>query len=192
MGGPGLIRILLMVLVVAAFVVGIVLLISKVIKTLAKQAAKKSIAAKQQAAEVSAEEPDGPRIVVAYERDGGVFEDGKCGWLDLEREDGDARTVKLNFNKKSPAPIVIPLETATYRITYRTQSKAAMAAGGVLNAINEGNGAMGSFANAVYDAGGMNGELESVVVKVEDGFVLRLLCTTDGLTKSCKVVSAKD
>ena len=106
MGGPGLIRILLMVLVVAAFVVGIVLLISKVIKTLAKQA--------------------------------------------------------------------------------------AMAASGVLNAINEGNGAMGSFANAVYDAGGMNGELESVVVKVEDGFVLRLLCTTDGLTKSCKVVSAKD
>lgn len=188
MGGPGLIRILLMVLVVAAFVVVIV----KVIKTLAKQAAKKSIAAKQQAAEVSAEEPDGPRIVVAYKRDGGIFEDGKCGWLDLEREDGDARTVKLNFNKKSPAPIVIPLETATYRITYRTQSKAAMAAGGVLNAINEGNGAMGSFANAVYDAGGMNGELESVVVKVEDGFVLRLLCTTDGLTKSCKVVSAKD
>ena len=96
-------------------------------------------------------------------------------------------TVKLNFNKKSPAPIVIPLETATYRITYRTQSKAAMAAGGVLNAINEGNGAMGAFANAVSDVGGMSGKLESIVVAVDADFKLRLICSTDGLTKNCEI-----
>lgn len=190
MGGPGLIRILLIVLVVAAFVTGIVFVLAKIIKAIAKQAAKKNLSAKQAAA-VSADESDGPRIVVTYKRDGGIFEDGKCGWLDLEREGGDTRTVKLNFNKKSPAPIVIPLETATYRITYRTQSKAAMVTGGVLNAINESNGGMGAFANAVYDAGGMNGELESVVVKVEEDFVLRLLCTTDGLTKSCTILSTE-
>ena len=130
----------------------------------------------------------GPHIFITYESDGGLLEDGKCGWLDVECEDGEEKTYKLNFNKKAPEPIIVPLKNAAYRITYRTQSKAAMAASGVLNAINENNGAMGTFANAVYDAGGMNGKLESVVVRVENGFILRLACSTDGISKSCRII----
>ena len=48
---------------------------------------------------------------------------------------------------------------------------------------------MGAFANAVYDAGGMNGQLSSVVVDVNAEFVMKLRCSTDGIQKSCEVIS---
>jgi hypothetical protein len=48
---------------------------------------------------------------------------------------------------------------------------------------------MGAFANAVYDAGGMNGQLSSVIVDVDADFVLKLACTTDGIERKCKVIS---
>ena len=201
MGGGGLMKIVFYLLIVVAAVAFVVWLVAKAKESVQERKPTRSTpvapkeekaAAKPETVQKPAETHKGPRIVIEYERDGGIFEDGKCGWLDVEREDGEERTVKLNFDKKSPVPITVPLEIAVYRITYRTQSKAAMAASGILNAINEGNGAMGAFANAVYDAGGMNGKLDSVVVKVEEGFVLRLRCTTDGLTKSCTVISTKE
>lgn len=130
-----------------------------------------------------------PYISVQYVRDGGIFEDGKCGWLDIECEDGSKETVELNFNKKAPLLIYVPLKVARYRITYRTKSKAGMAASGVLQAINESNGAMGAFANAIYDAGGMSGQLSSVVVDVTEDFVMKLACSTDGIEKKCAVIS---
>ena len=198
MGGD-IIRIIFYLLIVVAavsFVVWLVLRAKEKTPSAPVETESKPVPDKKAEPKARTEEKTdthkGPRIVIEYERDGGFLEDGKCGWLDVEREDGEERTIKLNFDKKAPVPITVPLVEAVYRITYRTQSKAAMAASGVLNAINEGNGAMGAFANAVYDAGGMNGQLESVVVKVESGFVLRLRCTTDGLTKSCKVVSTKE
>ncbi len=131
---------------------------------------------------------DGPYISAKYMRDGGIFEDGKCGWLDIECEDGEVRTVALNFNKKAPTPIFIPLKIAKYRITYRSKSKASMMASGVLKSINESNGASGAFANAVFDAGVGVGQLESVVVDVDASFVMKLSCSTDGLQKHCKVI----
>lgn len=131
---------------------------------------------------------NGPYISAEYMPDGGIFEDGKCGWLDIECEDGEVQTVALNFNKKAPVPIFIPLKTAKYRITYRSKSKAGMMATGVLKSINENNGASGAFANAVFDAGVGFGQLESVVVDVDATFVMKLSCSTDGLEKHCKVI----
>lgn len=58
-----------------------------------------------------------------------------------------------------------------------------------MTAINENNGAMGAFANAMYDAGGMNGQLSSVVVDVTSDFILKLACTTDGIERKCKIIS---
>lgn len=62
-------------------------------------------------------------------------------------------------------------------------------ASGVLKTINESNGDMGSFANAVYDAGVGSGQLSSVVIDVNSDFIMKLGCTTDGLKKNCKVIS---
>ena len=132
---------------------------------------------------------EGPYIALKYMRDGSLLEDGKCGWLDVECEDGEVNTFELKFNKRSPAPMYIPLRTAKYRITYRTKSKAAMMAEGVLTTINESNGAMGAFANAVYSAGGLSGQLSSVVVDVGADFVMNLMCSTDGMQKSCQIIS---
>ena len=128
----------------------------------------------------------GPRIVVNYVRDGGLLEDGKCGWLDVECEHGTSNTYKLNFNKKKPEPVVIPLKKAVYRISYRDHSKAAMLASGVLMAVNESNGFSGALANEIFDLGvGM--QFDSVDVEVDEDFVLTLACTTDGVTKKCVV-----
>ena len=118
-----------------------------------------------------------------------LFEDGKCGWLDIESDRGDSQTVKLKFKKNAPQPKIIPLQVGKYRITYRKKSKASMLASNVMTAINESNGAIGALANEVYAAGDMNGELESVVLNVNDNTVLRLLCKTNGFTKSCEVIS---
>ena len=131
----------------------------------------------------------GPYISAEYVPDGGPFEDGHGGWLDIECETGEETTVELRFNKKAPQTIFIPLKIAKYRITYRSKSKASMAASGILTSINERNGSMGAFANAVYDAGGMSGQLSSVVVDAKEDFVLKLVCTTDGIERKCKVIS---
>ncbi len=140
------------------------------------------------AGQMSTPPKEGPYISAEYMQDGGIFEDGKCGWLDIECADGEVKTVALNFNKKSPTPIFIPLKIAKYRITYRSKSKASMMASGVLKSINESSGAMGAFANAVYDAGVGGGQLESVIVDVDASFVMKLSCSTDGLEKHCRVI----
>ena len=181
-------RIALYLLIAVAAVAFIVFVISRAKAKLSATMDKKRTTADEDNT-ASDGELTGPGIIAFYQADGGLLEDGKCGWLDIEREDGEEQTIKLNFNKKAPTPITVPLTPAAYRITYRTQSKAAMAASGILNAINESNGAIGSFANAVYDVGGMNGKLESVVVKVDESFVLKLRCTTDGINKSCEVIN---
>ncbi|MBE6645710.1 MAG: hypothetical protein E7612_10130 [Ruminococcaceae bacterium] len=181
-------RKLILMIVFAVAVALVVWLIARAAKAAKKNAVSKQSVDKKSAA-LSSDIPSGPVIIIDYESGGGLFEDGKCGWLDIECEDGEKDTVKLNFNKKAPRTITVPLKAAKYRITYRTKSTAAMAASNVLKAINENNGTMGAFANAVYDAGGMSGLLDSVVVDVSEDFVLRLVCETDGLTKSCRVVS---
>lgn len=178
-------RIALMFLVVAAVIALAIWLICFVLKALKRRGTKTS--AEQQV--FDEETISGPMIIAYYQRSGSFMEDGKCGWLDIENENGGSQTVKLNFDKKHPAPMHITLQAGTYRITYRTQSKAAMLASGVLTSINESNGALGAFANAVYDAGGMNGAFETIVVKVDDSFLLKLRCSTDGLTKKCEIVS---
>lgn len=183
MDGP--FRKILLMIIVIAIVVAVIVLIKKKMK---KSAPKKSVPVEDEPV-VQSEPQISPCIFVQYMKDGGLLEDGKCGWLDIECEDGEEKTVTLNFNKKSPAPITIPLKVAKYRITYRAKSKASLAVSGVMRSINEGNGAMGAFANAVYDAGELNGQLSSVVVDVNDDFVLKLRCTTDGLQKSCEVIS---
>ncbi len=132
-----------------------------------------------------------PEIVIEYERSGAIFEDGKCGFLDVEYENGKKETKKLNFKKKSPQDIVVPLQCGTCRITYRTKSSFMMAANSVMKAINENNGALGAAANAVYEAGGMDGKFDSVVVNVTENFRLVLGCTTDGISKSCRVLSCE-
>lgn len=167
-------RLLLMVIICAVIILIPVMIIKK-----SKKASRNKLAIPE----------NGPYIYVEYLRDGGLLEDGKCGWLDVECETGEEQTFTLNFNKKSPSPIIVPLKNAKYRITYRAQSKASLIASGVLRTINERNGAMGAFANAIYDAGELNGQLSSVVVDVQDDFVLKLQCTTDGLQKSCQVIS---
>lgn len=174
-------KVIFMVIVVA-----IVIIVPIILITLIKRIVKKF---KKSSCYTTARPNEGPYISVEYMRDGGLFEDGKCGWLDIECEDGEEKTVELNFNKKSPLPIFVPLKIAKYRITYRTKSKAAMLAEGALTAFNASNGAMGAFANAVYDAGGMNGQLSSVVVDVNAEFVMKLRCSTDGIQKSCEVIS---
>ena len=120
-----------------------------------------------------------------------LLDDGKCGWLDIESENGEVQTVKLNFKKKDPLTKTIPLSEGVYRFTYRTKSKASMFAENVMTSINAQNGAMGAMANAVYDAGGMNGVLDSVVLNVTENFLLKLRCSTNGFTKSCEVVSCQ-
>ena len=134
-----------------------------------------------------------PKIIIEYQPSESalvrlLFDDGKCGWLDIESEKGDTQTVKLKF-KKNERTIVVPLQVGKYRITYRTKSKASMVASSVMTAINEQNGAMGAAANAMYAAGGMNGTLDSVVLDVDENFVLKLSCSTNGFTKSCEVIS---
>ena len=178
--GRELIKILLIVAVVAGVIALLLKLTSKKGKTTGNQVGG-------QATAQAAPTLTGPGIIVRYRNSNTLLEDGKCGWLDIEGESGDSQTVKLDFNKKAPQEKIIPLATGAYRITYRTQSKAAMLASNVMASINESNGAMGAFANAVYDAGGMSGAFESVVVRVENGFVLKLVCSTDGVSKSCEI-----
>ena len=170
-------RILLMAIVIAIVVIVPIAIIRKIVKKSKK------------ASHLTVRPESGPYISVEYVRDFGPFEDGNGGWLDIECESGEEMTVDLRFNKKAPQTIFIPLKIAKYRITYRSKSKTSMAASGILTAINENNGAMGAFANAVYDAGGMNGQLSSVIVDVDADFVLKLACTTDGIERKCKVIS---
>ncbi len=170
-------------------VVAIVLIVKRAIKrSVANEVVRKTASAVPSGA---AETVNGPKIIVTYRVSGGLLEDGKCGFLDLEREDGEKQTVKLNFNKKSPSPIVVPLMCAVYRISYRTKSNLTMAAEGVMKAINENNGAMGAMANSVYDAGIGEGTLDSVVLKIHEEFKLVLVCETDGINKNCEVVSCE-
>ena len=170
-------RILLMAIVIAIVVIVPIAIIRKI--------AKKS----RKSSHLTVRPESGPYICAEYVRDGGPFEDGNAGWLDIECEDGEEMTVDLRFNKKAPLPIFVPLKIAKYRITYQSKSKASMVASGVLTAINENNGAMGAFANAVYDKSGMSGQLSSVIVDVDADFVLKLACTTDGIERKCKVIS---
>ena len=135
-----------------------------------------------------------PQIVIEYQPSKSalvrmLLDDGKCGWLDIESENGDTQTVKLNFKKKDPTTKTVTLNAGVYRVTYRTKSKASMLASNVMTAINERNGAMGAFANEVYAAGGMEGVLDSVVLEFKENSVLKLSCSTNGFTKSCEVVS---
>lgn len=64
-----------------------------------------------------------------------------------------------------------------------------MAAEGTLKAINENNGVMGAFSNAVFDAGVGRSQLSSVVVDVNTDFVMKLGCSTDGFNGGCNVIS---
>lgn len=139
---------------------------------------------------ISAETAVAPKagcITVSYRKSGTLLEDGKCGWLDVESESGET-TYKLNFDHKSPTPIVIPLAKGEYKVTYRTKSRATMLAEGAMSAVNESNGGLGAAANAIYQAGGMQGQFSSIDVKVDDNFALQLECTTDGIEKSCEIV----
>lgn len=132
---------------------------------------------------------DSPYISVEYLKSGSLLDDGKCGWLDIECGLGKKETIELKFTKKTPAQFFIPLNIAQYRITYRSKSKASMAASDVLKTINESNGAMGAFANSVFDAGVGSGQLSSVAVNVDADFVMKLGCSTDGFNGSCNVIS---
>lgn len=137
-----------------------------------------------------------PKIVIEYQPMESallrmLLDDGKCGWLDIESENGETQTVKLNFKKKDPLTKTIPLSVGVYRFTYRTKSKASMLAENVMASINAQNGAMGAMANATYEAGVGKGELDSVVLNVTENFVLKLRCSTNGFAKSCEVVSCE-
>ena len=170
-------RMLLMVIVIAIVIIVPIILITQIVKK-----SKKSFRG------MSTPPESGPYISVQH-ISGGLMDDGQCGWLDIECQDGQEITVELKFNKKTPNPFFIPLMIAKYRITYRTKSKAVMVASDVLHTINESNGAMGAFANAVYDAGVGGAQLSSVVVDVDANFVMKLRCTTNGFQKSCEVIS---
>ena len=180
-------KILLMVIVIAIVFVAFIIT-TKIIKKIKKALSQGNLSSKG-ATFINGEVQTKPCIFIEYVSEGGFLEDGKCGWLDIECEDGEEKTVTLKFNKKAPQPITVPLKVAKYRITYRAKSKASLAASGILRTINESSGAMGAFANAVYDAGEINGQLSSVVVDVNEDFLLKLRCSTDGLQKSCQVVS---
>ena len=160
-----------------AFVVVIIALIIRLIKKLKKASVKANTTPCEK-----------PCIIVGYTPET-FLADGKCGWLDIECQDGTGQTVALNFNKKAPLPIYVPLKTAKYHITYRAKSKAGVAASGILKAVNENNGAMGAFANAVYDAGELNNQFSSVVVDVNQDFVLKLNCLNDGFQRRCEIIS---
>lgn len=151
---------------------------------------KKLVNKSKKAAHYLSEPPEeGPYIAVKYMSNGGLLDDGQCGWLDIECENGEMSTVELKFGKKTPSAIFIPLKIAKYRISYRSKSKAGMLASDVLHAVNESNGATGAFANAVFDAGTGRAQLSSVVVDVDAKFVMRLRCATDGFQKSCEIIS---
>lgn len=168
-------RLVLIIIVVAILISIIVSIVKKIAKKINPSSSKASTSPTKR-----------PYIAANYVKDG-FLADGKCGWLDIECEDGETNTVVLNFKNKTPT-IYIPLKVAKYRITYRAKSKAGMVASSVLKSINESNGAMGAFANAVYDAGELNGQLSTVVVDVTENFVLNLECTTDGLQKNCRII----
>ena len=137
-----------------------------------------------------------PKIIIEYQPMESplmrmLLDDGKCGWLDIESENGETQTIKLNFKKKDPLTKTVPLSVGVYRFTYRTKSKMSMFAENVMTSINAQNGAMGAMANSVYEAGVGSGELDSVVLEVTENFVLKLRCKTNGFTKSCEVVSCE-
>lgn len=168
-------------LIIAIFIAIVIILPVKLIKGISKKA-------KKTAGFMTVAPSDSPYISVRYEADGGLLDDGKCGWLDIECENGSEETIALNFDKKHSTTVFVPLTVAKYRISYRAKSKAALVAEGVLTSINESNGTMGSFANAVYSAGVGRGQFSSVVVDVDEKFVLKLQCSTNGLEKNCEVI----
>lgn len=163
--------------VVAIVIIALIVLIKKITNKSKKPSRYLSVPPK-----------DSPYISVEYLKSGSLLDDGKCGWLDIECGFGGKETVALNF-KNAPHQFFIPLSVGTYRITYRSKGKAAMAAESVMTAINENNGTMGAFSNAVYKAGAGVGQLSSVVVDVNADFVMKLGCSTDGFNGSCKVLS---
>ena len=165
-----------------AIVVIVIIIPIKLIKKLANKSKKPSNYP-------STAPKDCPYISVDYVKSGSLLDDGKCGWLDIECGSGGKETVELKFDKKTPTTFFIPLSVGTYRITYRSKSKAAMAAEGAMKAINESNGTMGAFANAVFDEGMGSSRLSSVVVNVEADFVMKLACSTDGFNGSCQVIA---
>ena len=132
---------------------------------------------------------DSPYISVVYVKSGSLLDDGKCGWLDVEGDFGGKETIELKFGKKAPTTFFVPLKIGTYRITYRSKSKAAMAAEGALKSINENSGTMGAFSNAVFNAGTGGAQLSSVVVNVDADFVMKLACSTDGFNGRCELLS---
>lgn len=172
-------KIFLIVIVLALLVIGLFLIIS-LIKKIANKSKKTGC--------LSTPPKDSPYICVGYVKGSSLLDDGKCGWLDIESEYGETQTIALDFDKKTPNPFFIPLKIAKYRITYRTKSKAAMLADGVLTTINENSGAMGAFANAVYDAGVGAGQLSSIVVDANADFVMKLKCTCNGFEKNCEII----
>ena len=173
-------RKLFVMIVLALLVIGLILIIS-LIKKVASKSKKLGC--------LSTPPKDSPYISVLYAKGSSLLDDGKCGWLDIEYEYGESKTVALDFGKKTPNPFYIPLKPTKCRITYRTKSKAAMLADGVLTTINENNGAMGAFANAVYEAGVGAGQLSSIVVDANADFVMKLKCTCNGFEKNCEIIS---
>ncbi len=175
-------RKLFLLAVIVAIVVIVIIIPIKLIKKLTNRSKKPSNYP-------STAPKDSPYISVDYVKSGSLLDDGKCGWLDIECGFGGKETIELKFDKKSPTQFFIPLNIGTYRITYRSKSKAAMAAEGALKTINESSGAMGSFANAVFDAGMGSAQLSSVVVNVDADFVMKLACSTDGFNGRCELLS---
>ncbi len=127
---------------------------------------------------------DSPYISVEYMKSGSLLDDGKCGWLDIECETGRKETIELNFKKASPQ-FFIPLSIGKCQITYRSKSKAAMAAESAMSSLSQGS----ALSSAVYEAGVGKGQLSSVVVEVDASFVMRLGCSTDGFNGSCDIIS---
>ena len=131
---------------------------------------------------------DRPYISVEYIHSGALQDDGKCGRLDIDCGFGGKETIELTFTKNTPNQFFVPLNAGQYRITYRTQSKATAVASGVLKTINENSGAMGEFANVVFDAGVGRSQLSTVVVNVDADFVMKLACSTNGTQKNCVII----
>lgn len=168
-------KILLMavvLLVVALVIIIPIIIIKKLLNKSKKPSDYPSVAPKES-----------PYISVEYMRNASLLDDGRCGWLDIESDLGGKETIELYFGKKSPTKFFIPLCIGTYHITYRSKSKAAMAAESAL--LSQGS----ALSNAVYEAGAGKGQLSSVSVEVDANFVMNLGCSTDGFNGSCDILS---
>ena len=173
-----IVAILAIVLLVAIFIVVPIILIKKLTNKSKKPSNYPSVAP-----------TDSPYISVQYVYSNSLLDDGKCGWLDVENSLGEKETIELKFDKKTPTQFFIPLKIAQYRVTYRSKSKSAMAAEGVLSSLNTNSGVTGNLTNAVYQAGVGKSQLSTVTFDADQKFTMALACSTNGFGGSCEIVS---